>query len=132
MAALLYKDCLIIATGQFDQNRELWIPIADMSWHSATGRESQSHPARRASISEHQNFLDKVKQRNELIQEKTGQTNTLLSFSARPYVRAINQHSRVDGSVQSCKTTHALADACGSRSNISQTHKNEPGPFHFD
>ena len=110
MAALLYKDCLIIATGQFDQNRELWIPIADMSWHSATGRESQSHPARRASISEHQNFLDKVKQRNELIQEKTGQTNTLLSFSARPYVRATNQHSRVDGSVQSCKTTHALAD----------------------
>src|SRR5947199_9061654 len=81
-----------------------------MSWHSATGRESQSHPARRASISEHQNFLDKVKQRNELIQEKNGQTNTLLSFSARAYVRAINQHSRVDGSVQSCKTTHALAD----------------------
>src|SRR5712691_6140420 len=73
MAALLYKDFLIIATGQFDKDKELWMPIADMSWHSATGRESQSHPARRASISEHQNFLDKVKQRNELIQEKTGQ-----------------------------------------------------------
>ena len=40
MAALLYKDFLIIATGQFDKDKELWMPIADMSWHSATGRES--------------------------------------------------------------------------------------------
>ncbi len=42
MAALLYKDFLIIATGQFDKDKELWMPIADMSWHSATGRESHT------------------------------------------------------------------------------------------
>jgi hypothetical protein len=42
MAALLYKDFLIIATGQFDKDKELWTPIADMSWHSATGRESHT------------------------------------------------------------------------------------------
>jgi hypothetical protein len=37
---LLHKDCLIIATGQFDKNRELWMPVADISWDSAIGRES--------------------------------------------------------------------------------------------
>ena len=40
MAALLYKDFLIIATGQFDKDKERWMLIADMSWHSVTGRES--------------------------------------------------------------------------------------------
>ena len=33
MAALLYKDFFIIATGQFDKQKELRIPIADISWH---------------------------------------------------------------------------------------------------
>jgi hypothetical protein len=42
MAALLYKDCLIIAMGQFDKDRELWMPIADISWHSATSHESHT------------------------------------------------------------------------------------------
>ena len=42
MAALLYKDCLIIATGRFDKDKELRMPIADISWHSATGRESHT------------------------------------------------------------------------------------------
>jgi hypothetical protein len=41
MAALFYKDFLIITTGQFDKERELWMPVADISWHSAaTVRES--------------------------------------------------------------------------------------------
>src|SRR5207244_11947028 len=40
MAALLYKDCLIMAIGQFDKDKELRMPIADISWHSASGRES--------------------------------------------------------------------------------------------
>jgi hypothetical protein len=44
MAALLYKDFLIIGTGQFDKNRELWMPIADISWHSVAGRESHTIP----------------------------------------------------------------------------------------
>ena len=35
MAALVYKDFRIIATGQFDKERELWMPVADISWHSA-------------------------------------------------------------------------------------------------
>jgi len=42
MAALVYKDCLIIATGRFDKDKELRMPIADISWHSATGRESHT------------------------------------------------------------------------------------------
>ena len=42
MAALLYKDCFIIAIGQFDKDKELRMPIADISWHSATGRESHT------------------------------------------------------------------------------------------
>jgi len=42
MAALLYKDCLITASGQFDKQKELRMPIADISWHSATGRESHT------------------------------------------------------------------------------------------
>ena len=42
MAALLYKDFLIISIGQFDKQKEVWMPIADISWHSATGRESHT------------------------------------------------------------------------------------------
>jgi hypothetical protein len=42
MAALLYKDFFIIATGQFDKQKELRMPIADISWYSATGRESHA------------------------------------------------------------------------------------------
>ena len=42
MAALLYKDCLIIATGRFDKDKELRMPIADISWHSASGYESHT------------------------------------------------------------------------------------------
>jgi hypothetical protein len=42
MATFLYKDFLIIATGLFDKDRELWIPVVDISWHSATGRESHT------------------------------------------------------------------------------------------
>ena len=44
MAALLYKNSLIIATGQFDKDKELRIPIADVSWHSASGYESHTVP----------------------------------------------------------------------------------------
>ena len=41
MAALFYKVFVIIATGQFDKERKLWMPVADISWHSAaTARES--------------------------------------------------------------------------------------------
>jgi hypothetical protein len=39
MAALLYKNHFIIATGQFDTSRELWIPIIDVSWPSESGRQ---------------------------------------------------------------------------------------------
>ena len=40
MAALFYKVFVIIATGQFDKERKLWMPVADISWHSAaTARE---------------------------------------------------------------------------------------------
>jgi len=42
MAALLYKDFLIIGTSQFDKDKELQVPIADISCHSATGRESHT------------------------------------------------------------------------------------------
>jgi len=42
MAALLYKDFFIIATGQFDKQKELRMPIADISWHSASGYESHT------------------------------------------------------------------------------------------
>ena len=41
MPALFYKDFLIIATGRFDKETELWMPVADISWHSAaTAHES--------------------------------------------------------------------------------------------
>jgi len=40
MAASPYKDFFIIAMGQFDKDRELWMPVADISWHSAIGYES--------------------------------------------------------------------------------------------
>ena len=42
MANLFYKEFFIIATGQFDKQKELRMPIADISWHSATGRESHT------------------------------------------------------------------------------------------
>jgi len=42
LAALLHKNCLIIATSRFDKDKELWMPIADISWHSTTGRESHT------------------------------------------------------------------------------------------
>jgi len=42
LATLLYKDCLVIATGRFDKDKELWMPIVDISWHSTTGRESHT------------------------------------------------------------------------------------------
>jgi hypothetical protein len=38
MAALLYKDFLIIALGMFDKDKQLWIPRVDVSWHSDTAR----------------------------------------------------------------------------------------------
>jgi hypothetical protein len=39
MAALLYKNHFIVTTGYFNRNLELWIPSADVSWQSATGRD---------------------------------------------------------------------------------------------
>ena len=42
MAALLYKDFFITASGQFDKQKELRMPIADISWHSASGYESHA------------------------------------------------------------------------------------------
>jgi hypothetical protein len=39
MAALLYKNHFIIATGQFDENKHLWIPTVDVSWPSESGRQ---------------------------------------------------------------------------------------------
>jgi hypothetical protein len=39
MAALFYKNHFIIATGFFDKDLDRWIPIADVSWHSAAGRD---------------------------------------------------------------------------------------------
>jgi len=42
MAALLYKNHFIITTGYFNRNLELWIPSADVSWKSATGRDFHS------------------------------------------------------------------------------------------
>ena len=40
MAALLYNDFFIIAFGQFDKETQRWEPIADISWHAATGYEA--------------------------------------------------------------------------------------------
>ena len=42
MANLFYKEFFIIATGQFDKQKELRMPIADISWHSASGYESHT------------------------------------------------------------------------------------------
>ena len=42
MAALLYKDFLIIAFGMFDKDKDLWIPRVDVSWRSASGRQSHT------------------------------------------------------------------------------------------
>jgi hypothetical protein len=36
---LLYKNHFIVATGQFDKDLARWMPIADVSWQSATGRD---------------------------------------------------------------------------------------------
>jgi hypothetical protein len=38
MAACLYKNVFIIATGRFDKDLDLWIPSADVSWQSPNGR----------------------------------------------------------------------------------------------
>jgi hypothetical protein len=42
MAALVYKEFLIIAFGMFDKEKEVWMPRVDVSWHSATGLESHT------------------------------------------------------------------------------------------
>ena len=42
MATFLYKDFLIIATGLFDKDTGLWLPIIDISWWSAAGRGSHT------------------------------------------------------------------------------------------
>ncbi len=42
MATFLYKDFLIIATGLFDKDTGLWLPIVDISWWSAAGRGSHT------------------------------------------------------------------------------------------
>jgi hypothetical protein len=42
MAALLHNDFFIIAFGQFDKDTQRWTPVADISWHSATGYESHT------------------------------------------------------------------------------------------
>ena len=39
MATLFYKDFFIIAMGRFDKPQGLCMPIADISWHSASGYE---------------------------------------------------------------------------------------------
>jgi len=38
MVELLYKDHLIVACAHFDQPRKSWVPVADISWWSQTGR----------------------------------------------------------------------------------------------
>jgi hypothetical protein len=38
MATFLYKDFLIMATGLFEKDRRLWLPMVDISWWSAAGR----------------------------------------------------------------------------------------------
>ena len=42
MAALLYNDFFIIAFGQFDKETQRWEPIADISWHAATGYDAHT------------------------------------------------------------------------------------------
>jgi hypothetical protein len=42
MATFLYKDFLIIATGLFDKDTGLWLPIIDISWWSAAGHGSHT------------------------------------------------------------------------------------------
>ena len=42
MAALLYKDFFIIAMGRFNKQKERCVPVADISWHSASGYESHT------------------------------------------------------------------------------------------
>jgi hypothetical protein len=42
MATLFYKDFFIIAMGQFDQQKELCMPVAGIGWHSASGHEFQT------------------------------------------------------------------------------------------
>ena len=38
MASFLYKDFLIIATGLFDKDGGVWLPMVDIRWWSAAGR----------------------------------------------------------------------------------------------
>ena len=42
MANLFYKEFFIIAIGLFDKQKEVWMPFADISWHSASGYESHT------------------------------------------------------------------------------------------
>jgi hypothetical protein len=39
-ALFFLYSLFIIAFGQFDKDRELWMPVADISWHAATGYEA--------------------------------------------------------------------------------------------
>jgi hypothetical protein len=40
MAALLYRQYLIIATGQYDNVKDIWLSIIDLSWGSGPYRGS--------------------------------------------------------------------------------------------
>jgi hypothetical protein len=40
MAALRYKSILIIATGQYDNIKGVWLPIVDLSWGTDSYRRS--------------------------------------------------------------------------------------------
>jgi hypothetical protein len=42
MATFLYRDFLIIATGLFDKDTGVWLPMVDISWWSAAGRGSHT------------------------------------------------------------------------------------------
>jgi hypothetical protein len=42
MATFLYKDFLIIATGLFDKDAGVWLPMVDISWWSTAGRGSHT------------------------------------------------------------------------------------------
>jgi hypothetical protein len=42
MAAFFYNDFLIIAFSQFDKDTQRWVPVADISWHAATGYEAHT------------------------------------------------------------------------------------------
>jgi hypothetical protein len=40
MAALLYRQHLIIGTGQYDNAKGIWLSIIDLSWGSGSYRGS--------------------------------------------------------------------------------------------